>query len=111
MRVRVEGKATVDGPIEETVYTEGGLADHTDKVMEHLVELGVRDPYVGLDLEQHELEITFEFESSGNEPFEAIEQAIAQLRTAIHAAGGATPGWESMTVQLAPNRSGDLIAG
>lgn len=85
MRVTVtfEGYIT-GGPAED-------LAEHLDAVMEELVDLGVDDPAVGARLGAGEVEISISLDADSLDAAQA--EGNATIRTAIHAAGGATPGW------------------
>lgn len=66
-------------------------------IVDHLIDLeectpGLLDSTVGLDMgaQTIEVQITIEADTGGA----ALDQAVACLRSAIHAAGGSTPGWE-----------------
>ena len=74
-----------------------------DAVMEELVKLDVTDPSIGGTLSDGDVELSLAVEA------ETLENATANvfgtIRTAIHAAGGGTPGWpefrgEAVTAQL-----------
>lgn len=67
---------------------------HLDTVMAELVALGTTDPAVGADAEARIVEIELVAESV--DLLDAIRDALADIRTAIHAAGGSTPDWESL---------------
>lgn len=62
-----------------------------DAVMDELVKLDVTDPSIGGTLSDGDVELTLAVEA------ETLENATANvfgtIRTAIHAAGGGTPGW------------------
>lgn len=73
------------------------LAAEVEAIVEHLIDLedctpGLRDSTVGLDVaaETVDVDLTIEAKTAG----EALDLAVGCLRTAIHAAGGSTPGWE-----------------
>jgi hypothetical protein len=81
-----------------------GLEQALDRVMEELVKLNVTDPSIGGTLSDGDIEISLAVEA------ETLEQAtmstFGTIRTAIHAAEGATAGWpefrgEGVTAQLA----------
>lgn len=74
------------------------LASEVEAVVDHLIDLeactpGLLDSTVGLDMGARTLEvqITIEADTGGA----ALDQAVACLRSAIHTAGGSTPGWEN----------------
>ena len=80
-----------------------GLETLLDVVMEELVKLDVTDPSIGGTLSDGDIEFSLAVEA------ETLEKATASvfgiIRTAIHAAGGGTPGWpeyrgEGVTAQL-----------
>jgi hypothetical protein len=75
--------------------------DMTDRVMEELLKLGVEDPSVGGSLTSGEIQISLMIEASSKR--EAVSEADALIRTAIHAAGGATPGWPTLSPEGKPH--------
>lgn len=66
---------------------------HLDEVMEELIRLEVLDPFVGGDLAQGHVEISLGVTASSD--LEAAQKAFTCIRSAVHAAGGATPDWEA----------------
>jgi hypothetical protein len=68
------------------------LAAVLDAVMEQLVQHDAVDPDIGADLGAGTAEISVTVE--GDEPVEVFGGALALVRTAVHAAGIGTPGWE-----------------
>jgi hypothetical protein len=62
-----------------------------DVVMEELVKLDVADPSIGGTLSDGDIELTLAVEAETLE--KATASAFGTIRTAIHAAGGGTPGW------------------
>jgi hypothetical protein len=62
-----------------------------DVVMEELVKLDVTDPSIGGTLSDGDIELTLAIEAETLE--KATASAFGTIRTAIHAAGGGTPGW------------------
>jgi hypothetical protein len=75
----------------------GVILDHVDKVTEHLIELedcteGLLDSSIGADAFSGdvEVELTVQASSTGD----AVALAMSCLRSAIHAAGGGTSGWD-----------------
>lgn len=73
--------------------------DHGSRLMTELLALervgSVADSAVSLDLDNRRVEI--EVIGLGPSFDEAAETADAAIRSAIHAAGGATPGWVVVT--------------
>lgn len=81
-----------------------------DKVADLLIDsAGVIDPDIGADLEKRELTFCMTVEAPGVE--QAMERVLAVARATLHAAGGETPGWESINFSI-PTRSenGRLLA-
>jgi hypothetical protein len=68
-----------------------GLSDHLDQVMEELVTLEAIDPAIDATLGRGFVQITVEVEAPS--PEAGAKEGLDLLRTAIHAAGGATPDW------------------
>ncbi len=71
------------------------LQDSIDQVMDELVKLTevdetLYDPSIGADLVAGEVEFSLSVDADEDE---AIPKALGAIRTAIHAAGGGTPGW------------------
>ena len=62
-----------------------------DVVMEELVKLDVTDPSIGGTLSDGDIELTLAVEAETLE--KATASAFGTIRTAVHAAGGGTPGW------------------
>ena len=58
---------------------------------EELVELGVDDPAIGGRLGVGEVEVSVSVDADSLDDAQA--EGSATIRSAIHAAGGATPGW------------------
>ena len=82
--VQVRVPFIVDGPT---------IDDHAFTVLDELYELtGIKDPDVFVDL--GERRVTIELFSVGESLIDAVNTGIAAMRSAIHAAGGATHGWE-----------------
>jgi hypothetical protein len=86
------------------VHTDGdGLDVHLDQVMDELELLDVTDPDFSGSLARGEVEITVIVEAEG--AVEATALASAAIRSAIHAAQGATPDWPAFSdhvVQATP---------
>ena len=65
------------------------IEDHLDQVMEELDNIGATDPSIELTGDVVEFTIMV----GARNPLGAVSQASGLLRTAIHAAEGATPDW------------------
>jgi hypothetical protein len=71
-----------------------------DPLMEALLRLeaadaAIEDPELAADLGTCGLDVQMTVEAE--DPAAAMVKALATLRAAIHAVGGATPGWETTT--------------
>jgi hypothetical protein len=80
-----------------------GLEQMLDRVMEELVKLQATDPSIGGTLPDGDIEFSLAVEAETLE--KAVLGAFGTIRTAIHAAEGATAGWpefrgEGVTAQL-----------
>jgi hypothetical protein len=80
-----------------------GLEQMLDRVMEELVKLQATDPSIGGTLPDGDIEFSLAVEAETLE--KALLSAFGTIRTAIHAAEGATAGWpesrgEGVTAQL-----------
>ena len=78
-----------------------------DRVADTFFECeGIENADVAADLQAHTL--TFEMDVAGAREADALERALGAVRTTLHAAGGATPGWEKhfrmlrQTVEASP---------
>lgn len=88
-----------------------------DPLMEALLDLeevdeAIMDPDLAADLSTGRVDVQMTVEA--DDPAEAMVKALAALRTAIHAIGDATPGWETTTavMHVAPADAADrLLAG
>jgi hypothetical protein len=85
--VTIQGEIVVTEPTD----SEGEIVNRIDLVMEELEKLDVVDPMIDLDLGRYALEISVAVEAAN--PFEAVQQAHLQVRTALHAAEIGTPDW------------------
>lgn len=80
-----------------TISDEAGEApdvlieDHLDEVMEEMERLGAGDPSIDLDLTCGK--VGFSVLVLADNPLDAVDAASSVVRSAIHAAGGATPNW------------------
>lgn len=87
-------KVTFEGWV---VTSKGGLPDkdelgaHLDGVIIELRDLGFRDATVSADLDQGHVQISVNVQ--GEDWEHAQEFGSSVIRSAIHGAGGATPGW------------------
>jgi hypothetical protein len=99
VRVELEFHLLVVGTIlARPPADKGRLSAEVERVMEELTELPeAADPFVGVDLETGEVDIALTVEAE--DPLEAHSKAATLIRTAIHAAGGGTPGWDHWKVQ------------
>jgi hypothetical protein len=95
-----------------TSATPEEVDDFFEQVMEHLVDLGVDDPGVGLDTRARR--VTISATAEGADVGQALNEAVAAIRTAIHAVGGATPGWPTdlpyIQIAIVPVEVGDVPA-
>lgn len=85
------------------------VESHLDQVMDELENLGAGDPRIDLELAEPVC-VAFAVLVDATNPIGAVSQASGLLRTAVHAAGGATPDWpgpydESWSVRLVGVRS------
>lgn len=81
---------------EQSIVFLGDLSDfdaRTDRLMDALEGLGgVADPDLAVNLRTGEVDVTLIVEADDYPS--AANKAMSDLRTAIHAIGDATPGWE-----------------
>ncbi len=89
-----------EGLVELTVTSP--IADfetHTDQLMDALLALeDLIDPDVGGSLAEGRMDITMTIEADTIP--DAAYKSLAAVRTAIHAAGGVTPGWEHLIQKM-----------
>ncbi|MGP4056630.1 hypothetical protein ACTWP6_17700 [Mycobacterium sp. 4D054] len=85
------------GPQEDRV----GFESHLDDVADAFADIPDVDGDVGADLDAGRVDVcvTVNAESRAD----AIAKALAAARTAIHTAGGHTPGWDGMLGKLLDN--------
>lgn len=81
-----------DGEVDDT---DAIIEAHLDEVMNEMMALGTRDPSIELDLTTGQVSFSVLVESAN--PIGAAAAASGFVRTAIHAAGGATPDWPGPT--------------
>lgn len=88
------------------------VESHLDEVMAELQKLDAGDPSIDVDLDQRRVVLAVAVDAPN--PLAAIDRASSFIRSAIHAAGGATPDWPSAedgvwAIRLIGVRSGELI--
>ncbi len=99
---------------------EGGSSEslerHLDGVMDALMELEEADPCLSdADLSARVADRTAEFSITVecDEVEDAAHKGLSTIRTAIHAADGATPGWESdaqaLVIEFTGSRMRDAL--
>lgn len=79
---------------------ETDVPAEVDRLMQELLNLEACNPVladsgVGLDLSAMTVEVTLSIHCENID--EALHEATSAIRTAIHAAGGGTPGWPDAT--------------
>ncbi|MFD5829527.1 hypothetical protein [Lentzea sp. NPDC060358] len=71
------------------------LENHLEAVMDALQsEPGIEDADIGANLEDGTVEFCLHLDADDSP--DALRQAHLRVRSALHAAGGATPGWDQM---------------
>jgi hypothetical protein len=88
------------------------IESHLDDVMDELDKLDAADPRIDLDLVNNS--VTFSVLVEAANPIGAVDEASGILRTAIHAAHGATPDWpgrhdQAWAVRLLSLRSDPVV--
>jgi hypothetical protein len=78
-----------------------GLETHLDDVAASLAELPDVDGDIGANLATGHVDLCMTL--SAADRYEALTKALTSARTAIHAAGGHTPGWENLLGRLLDN--------
>lgn len=71
---------------------------HLDDVAEAFIDVANVDGDVGVDFETGRVDLCMTLTSDNY--VDAVTGAVAAARTAIHAAGGSTPGWERMLSEM-----------
>ena len=69
------------------------VESHLDEVMDELLKVDAGDPSIDVDLDKRRVFLAIVVEAPN--PLAAIDQSSSFIRSAIHAAGGATPDWPS----------------
>jgi hypothetical protein len=77
------------------VWDKAGFAAFADRVMEQLASLECEDPDGFVDLAEGVA--SFECTVVDTELLDGLLKAVATMRTAFHAAGASTPGFQAMT--------------
>ena len=80
-----------------------GLEQMLDGVMEELLKLEATDPSISGTLPDGDIEFSLAVEAETLE--EALLSAFGTIRTAIHAAEGATAGWPEFRAKASPRSS------
>ncbi|HUQ54210.1 MAG TPA: hypothetical protein VM306_00995 [Lentzea sp.] len=71
------------------------LENHLDAVMDALQsEPGIEDADIGANLEEGTVQFCLHLDAEDSS--DALRKAHVRVRSALHSAGGATPGWERM---------------
>lgn len=72
-----------------------GLGAHSEAVMEQLLLLEAADNIIdsAVSTDRGKSQVTIEVVGCGADDMEALIHGVTAIRTAIHAAGGATPDW------------------
>jgi len=85
-----------------------------DPLLEALLDLeaadaAIADPDLAAELSTGRVDVQMIIEA--DDPAEAMVKALATLRSAIHAIGDATPGWETATavMHVAPANAADRL--
>ena len=85
------------------------LTGHFEPIADALMDLdGVVDPDLALDLDRGVL--TFVMGVDTDDPGAAVNAAVTAARTAIHADGGGTPGWERYYITETNTRAEEPVA-
>lgn len=73
------------------------LFEHADAVMEELLQLENQDNIIdsAVSVDRGIREVTIEVVGCGSDGIDATMHAMSAIRSAIHAAGGATPDWQT----------------
>ena len=95
------------------VEDRDSLVPQVDGVMQALLDLEevdqrLMDSGVGLDL--GEMRVVIEVDVAGGDYQECVSHALGAIRTAIHAAGGATLQWPAEVIARARFEPQDFIA-
>lgn len=87
------------------VDSDGALESKGDRVMSALIDLESVDPRLAdsaVSLDAASRIMTIGLVVSGSDYEETVTHALTSIRTAIHAAGGATPDWDAPASVLQP---------
>lgn len=89
------------------------LVTQVDGVMQALLDLEEVDQRLsdsGVSLDLGEMRVVIELDVAGDDYQECISHALNAMRTAIHAAGGATPDWPADASHRAHFEPQDFVA-
>lgn len=78
-----------------------GFEKHVDALADALAEVPDVDGDVGANLDTGRVELCMTLPADNR--VDALGKAVVAARTAIHTAGGQTPGWEGYLVKLLDN--------
>lgn len=100
----VEFSATLPGDVDRA-----NLEEHLEAVLIELDSLdGITDADMAIDYD--EPRVMFSMYVQAEDDSSAIAQVGTAMRTAIHAAGGGTPGWEKMLARMPSHRRYEIRA-
>lgn len=91
----------------DVTAVEGALDAHLDGVMDELLHLNATDPGIGLTSSTGTVEISVLVETQNLD--EAMATGGGLIRTAVHAAGGHTPGWTISWVAARTTDTSQLV--
>ncbi|MGH2790205.1 MAG: hypothetical protein ACRDJ0_04385 [Actinomycetota bacterium] len=77
---------------DEDKLTSERAEEELDLVMDNLLRINAEDPAIGVDTSEGQVEISVTVEAERLD--DAVQIGGVVIGTAIHAAGGHTPGWE-----------------
>ncbi len=100
--------------VTQHIAATGDLTDeHMSKLMDALLDVestdqAITDPDLTATLSTGRVDV--QMTVAADDPAEAATKALCAVRSAIHAIGGATPGWETKhaAMHIAPN---EVLAG
>lgn len=92
--------------------SDQAVESHLDDFMKELLHLRAEDPSIDVDLSTRAVDLSVLVRAAN--PLEAVIHASGFIRSAIHAAGGATPDWpgaqaDAWAIRLVSVRSDELI--
>ena len=92
MKLGVEFDARLTAPPTNVEAFEA----HIDLVADELAKLGVIDPFVAAEGSTGKFHIALVIEADSE--IDAIQAALGTIRSAIHAVGWGTPGWDGWRI-------------